>query len=100
MTDPVVSEAKALLRWDGTIPAWGIVLLGVAWAGYSLNDNIELKSRVTILENNQAAQIKRIDELEKQQRDVSNVMGSMRSDILVVKELLVRLEKRFEPGKP
>lgn len=100
MNDPVETQAKALLRWDGTIPAWGIVLLGVAWAGYSLNENQDLKSRVSILENNQTAQVKRVDELEKQQRDQTAVLGGMRSDIQVVKELMLRLEKRFDPPKP
>lgn len=86
-----------LLKWDGTIPAWGIILLGVAWIGYSWSNMQEMKTKLTTLEVSVVEYRKKVDTLEIQQRDGMSLIARMTGDVQVVKELMIRLEKRLDP---
>jgi uncharacterized protein HemX len=89
-----------LIKWDGTIPAWGlftlVLTLGLAWSSYSWNQMQNLNDRMTIRETNAAEYRKKVDQLEAQQREVHNGLAALKSDVSLVKELLLRFEKRFE----
>jgi hypothetical protein len=95
-----VQERVPLFRWDGTVPAWGLFMvcftLGTGWVTYSWNRIQDLGDRLTLAEASAAEYRKKTDTLETQMRDQGAVLSGMRSDILVVKELMIRLEKRFD----
>ena len=81
-----------LVEWDGKIPVWGLLMLGVAQVAYGYNALNDLDKRLAVRE---AAAVQGRAELarlgvEQQQ------LAVMRGDINTMKELLVRIEKRLD----
>jgi uncharacterized protein HemX len=94
------ANRPAAIRVDGTIPAWGlftlVLTLGLAWTTYSWNQMQNLNDRLTVRETSAAEYRKKVDNLELQQRDIHNTLSTLKSDVQLVKELMIRFEKRFE----
>lgn len=97
MTDQTKETLKqAWLRLDGNVPFTFVLGLGLMWATYSFSEQQSLKERMTTRETVATEYRKKVDRLEEDQRNSLAILNGMRSDILVVKELMLRLEKRTE----
>lgn len=92
-----VHNKGPFIKVDGTIPAWGIVLLGVAWASYSFTQMNELEKRVSSGEVVVFELRKKSDTQEAERKEWLSLMNRTSTDVQVVKELLLRLEKRLDP---
>jgi hypothetical protein len=88
----VAMSLGRLIEWDGKIPVWGLLLLGigqVAWGYNALND---LDKRVS-LHDASVTQIRlELSRVALQQQQLAAVEGGLNT----VKELLVRIERRLD----
>lgn len=89
MPDPV----KKLIEWDGKIPLWGILLLGLAWASWSWNETRELQNRMLVSETAAATYNKKVELMDARLQE----MSALRGDINTLKELLIRIERKIDP---
>jgi hypothetical protein len=97
MTEETKDRTKRqLLSFDGNIPFTFILGLGLMWATYSWSQMQDLKDRMAKQEAASVEYIKKVDRLEEDQRRSLDLLNGMRSDITLVKELMLRLEKRTE----
>lgn len=90
------TDNRSMFRFDGTIPAWGLFTLlftvGMMWATYSWSQVQDLKDRMTAREISSAEYRKKVDLLETRQIE----MQSFRSDLLVMREIMNRIEKKLD----
>jgi hypothetical protein len=96
MTEQTKHQVKQFLSFDGNIPFTFILGLGLMWASYSWSQMQDLKDRMARQETASAEYIKKVERLEEDQRRSLDILNGMRSDITLVKELMLRLEKRTE----
>jgi hypothetical protein len=97
MTDDTKAKIRqSFLAFDGNIPFTFVIGLGLMWATYSFSEQQGLKDRLTMSETTAVEYRKKVDRLEQDQRDIATMLNGMRSDISLVKELMLRLEKRTE----
>ena len=105
-SDPIGTRLKAwlvgvemslgkLVEWDGKIPVWGLLMLGVAQVAYGYNALTDLDKRLTVRE---AAAMQGRQELVRLGVELQG-LGALRGDINTVKELLVRIEKRLDTAR-
>lgn len=94
-SNTTIQSPGPLVKFDGTIPAWGIIMLGLAWITYSWTSLQDLNHRVTVTEAGSTEYRKKVDTLEKN-RDVDLILwNNINADVRVMKELLVRIEQRI-----
>lgn len=72
------------VRFDGTIPTWGVVLVLLSAVAYFWNTDQDLIKRMTIVE------VKVEDAKTK-----TDQIAAIAADVKVTKELLIRLEKQI-----
>ena len=87
MSDDTKLSGNPFIKFDGTIPTWGVVLMLIGGASYLLNNDNDLNRRMTILEVKvEDAKIK------------TDQIALIASDVRLTKELLIRLEKQISPS--
>ena len=91
-----IQNKGPLIRFDGTIPAWGIVLLGVAWATYSWTTMQEHTNRLIMIEAQTVEYRKKVDNLEVNRASDLVLWNNINADVRVMKELLIRIEKQLQ----
>lgn len=96
-TSPFVQNKSPFIKVDGTIPVWGVVLLGVAWASYSWTTMSDHDKRLSNSEQSIIELRKKNEAYEVQQKDALALLNRTSTDVQVVKELLIRMEKRLDP---
>ena len=82
---PLIQKRGPLIKFDGTIPAWGIVLLCIGWGAYFWNIDQDLIKRMTVVEVKVEETKTKTDKIE-----------AIAADVKVTKELLIRLEQQFK----
>jgi hypothetical protein len=91
------------IKFDNTVPGWGIFMLFfavvTALVSFSWSELREQRDRMTTMEINSVEARKKIDFLESQHRDAIALISRMGTDVQIVKELMLRLEKRLDNGK-
>lgn len=92
---PLIQNRGPLIRFDGTIPAWGIILLGVGWATYSWTTMQDLNNRLVMREAGAMEYRKKVDNLEVNRTTDLALWNNINADVRVMKELLVRIERRI-----
>lgn len=83
---------EKLVQWDGKLPLWGLILLGVAWSGYQWNEIQELKQWRAGRDASAIVYRARIDELYQQQHRVIRLEETM----LGIKSSIDRIEKKLD----
>lgn len=83
---------ERILEWDGKIPAWGLLLIGISAVCYGWTWVNDLEKRVTVRETSSVTYRAKVDDLEKEVRG----LGQLRGDISTLKELLIRIEKKLD----
>jgi hypothetical protein len=91
MTDQV----KKLVEWDGKIPLWSILMMGLSFALYTWNEIRGLNDRLLVRETSSITYRTKVDDIEKKMQDFS----TMRGDITTLKELLIRIERKLDGPK-
>lgn len=90
-----VHNRGPLIRFDGTIPAWGMILLGVAYATYSWTQMQDIHNRLVMREAGAFEYRKKVDLLEANRAADLALWSNMNADVRVMKELLIRIEQRI-----
>ena len=94
---PFVQNKGPLIKVDGTIPVWGVVLVGIAWASYSWTTMNDQDKRLIGAEQSIHELRKKNDQIDAEQRKSTDLLSRTSTDVQVVKELLIRMEKRLDP---
>lgn len=86
----------SLFKWDGTIPAWGILLTGLTFALYCLNWQNDIENRTKKLETDFARYSSVVEQLVKDQSRLVQIEVEMR----FIRAGIERLEGRFPSRIP
>jgi len=93
---PLIQNKGPLIKFDGTIPVWGVVLIGIGWASYSWTTMNDQDKRLIGAEAAIVDIRKKNDQIDTEQRKYLDLLNRTSTDVQVVKELLIRLEKRLD----
>ena len=94
--DAITARPQSFIKWDGTVSFTMIMGLGLSWAVYSWTETQDLKHRMLVRETSAADYRKRVDVLEIK---IGELVG-LRSDILVLKEIMFRVERKLDGTPP
>ena len=81
-----------LIEFDGKIPVWALLTMGVAQVLYGYQALNDLDKRLTLREQASVQYSLIVDKLQLDQREVM----AMKGDISTLKELLVRIERKLD----
>jgi hypothetical protein len=91
----VAMSLGKLVEWDGKIPVWGLLLLGLGQVAYGYNALADLDKRLTLREASAAQGRLELQRLALQQQALAGLEGQLNT----MKELLVRIERRLDRDK-
>lgn len=83
---------EKLLELDRKIPVWGVLLLGLAFAGWVWNEVRSIDRRLTEREVSSQMYRNKVDIIDIKVQEVSTLRG----DINTLKELLIRIERKID----